>query len=124
MRPIILRSLLIIYCISRPTKSIIYVPLLVRVFHKSVLLIVQYKYLKNFPKDFPLQNLILRTRLCGTGFIPQHRWVVDFHLIDMIRRKYFVPGLYQIRKGKSVGLALKYFYRIHRVGKTVWGGYD
>jgi len=54
------------------TQSIIYVPLLVCVFHKSILLIVQYKYLKNCSKDFTLQNLILRTRSCGNGFIPQH----------------------------------------------------
>ena len=34
-----------------------------------ILLIVQYKYLKSCSGDFILQNLILRTRLCGTGFI-------------------------------------------------------
>jgi len=55
-----------------PTQSIIYVPSLVCVFHKTILLIVQCKYLQSCSKDFKLQNLILLTRLCGTGFIPQH----------------------------------------------------
>ena len=36
-----------------------------------VLLIVQYKYLKSCSEDCMLQDLILRTRLCGTGFVPQ-----------------------------------------------------
>jgi len=52
-----------------PTQSIIYVPLQVNRFHKIILLIVQYKYLKSFSEDFILQNLILRTKLCGIGFI-------------------------------------------------------
>jgi len=73
-------------------------------------------------KDFMLQNLILRTRLCSTGFISQHCWVVDFHLINMIRRKCFAPDIYQLWQGKSAGLALIYFYMIHmihRVGRPV-----
>jgi len=68
------------------------------VFHKSILLIVQYKILKS-----KLQNLILRTILCGTGFISQHGWVVDFHVTKMVKWKCFAPGLYQLRKGKSTG---------------------
>ena len=60
--------------VHRPThwQSLIYVPLLVYVFQKSILLIVHYKYLKSCSKDFTLQDLILRTKLCGTGFCPQH----------------------------------------------------
>jgi len=103
--------------LSRPTQSMIYVPLLVCVFHKSMLLIVQHKYSKSCSKDFKLQNLILRTRLCGTGFILQHCSVVDFHLTKIVRWKYFVKGLYQLREGKSKGPALKYFYIIHRGGR-------
>jgi len=61
----------------RPTQSIIYVPLLVCVFHKSILLIVQYKYFKSYSKDFKLQNLILRTQLCVTGFSPQQSWILN-----------------------------------------------
>ena len=38
-------------------------------FHKSILLIVQYKYLKSCSEDFILKNLILRTRSCGTVFM-------------------------------------------------------
>ena len=70
--------------------------------------------LKSCSKDFKLQDPILRTRVYSKGFIPQHCWVVDFHLTKMVRRKCFVPGLYQPRKGESTGLALKYFYMIHR----------
>jgi len=49
----------------RPTQTIVYVPLLVNTFQKSILLIVQYKYSKSRSGDFILQNLILRTS-CGT----------------------------------------------------------
>jgi len=101
----------------RPTQSILFIPLLVRVFHKSILRIVQYGYLTCCSKDFTLQDLILRTRLCGTGFIPQHCWVVDFHLTKIVRRKCVVPRLYPLRKGKSVEMALEFFYMIHRVGR-------
>ena len=69
--------------ITRPTQSIIYVPLHVNRFQKSILLIVQYKYLKSCSGDFILQNLILRTRSCGTGFITQSGWVFHFHQINM-----------------------------------------
>jgi len=55
----------------RPTQSTIYVPLQLNRFQKKKILIVQYKYLKSCSEDFNLQNLILRTRLCGTGFITQ-----------------------------------------------------
>jgi len=34
-------------------------------------------------------------------------------------RKYFVPRLYQFRRGISGGAALKYFYMIHRGGRTL-----
>ena len=46
-------------CIYRPTPSMIYVPLRVNRFQKSVLLIAQYKYFKSCSGDFILQNLIL-----------------------------------------------------------------
>ena len=68
----------------RPTQSMIYVHLLASVkrFQESILLIVQYKYSKSCTEDFTLQDLNLRTGLCGTGFISQHSRVVDFHLIN------------------------------------------
>jgi len=49
------------------------------------------------------QDLILRTSLCGTGFITQHSWVVHFRLTKMVRRKWFVPVRYQLPKSKSGG---------------------
>jgi len=63
---------------ARPTQSIMYVPLQVNMFLKSILLIVQYKYLKSCSGDFILQNLILRTLSRGTGFITQSSWVFYF----------------------------------------------
>ena len=32
----------------------------------------------------------------------------------MVKRKCFIPQLYQFRRGMSGGQALKYFYMIHR----------
>ena len=63
------------------------------------------------------------SRICMshvTLFIIQHCWVVDFHLTNMIRRKCFVPVRYQPPKSKLAGLASKYFYMIHRVGRYEW----
>jgi len=80
--------------LSRPTQSIIYVPLQVNKFQESILLIVQYKHLKSCSEDFVLQNLILRTRSCGTGFITQSSWVFHFHLTIMVSWKCCVPQLY------------------------------
>jgi len=36
----------------RPTQSVMYVPLQVNIFNESILLIVQYKYLKSFSGHF------------------------------------------------------------------------
>ena len=111
-----------------------YVSLLVNRFQKIILLIVQYKYLKSCSGDFILQNLILRTRSCGTGFItqsscvfhfnltrfsflPDHHGQVEFHLTTMVRWKCFVPPLYQFRRGISGGPALQFFHIIHRGGR-------
>jgi len=73
----------------RPTQSIMYVALQVIRFHKSILLIVQCKYLKSCCEDFILKSLILRTRSCGTAFITQHSWLLHFRqaeicLVEMI----------------------------------------
>jgi len=40
------------YICIRPTESVMYVPLQVNIFHESILLIVQYKYLKSCYGDF------------------------------------------------------------------------
>ena len=94
---------------NRPTESIIHVPLQVNRFQKSILLIVQYKYSKSCSGDFILQNLILRSRSCGTGFITQSSWVFHFHLTIMVRWNCFVPQLYQLRRGIRRGQPLNIF---------------
>jgi len=101
----------------RPIQSIIYDPLQLNRFQKSVLLIIQYNFLKSCSGDFILQNLILRTRSCGTDFITQSSWVFHFHPTILVDDwKCFVPHLYQLRRGISEGPALKYFYMIQRGG--------
>jgi len=95
----------------------VYVPLLVNRFQKSVLLIVQYKYLKFCSGDFILQNLILRTISCGTGFITEPSWLLHFQPTKMVGRKCFVPPRYQLQRGISGRPALKYLCMIHRVGR-------
>ena len=72
-----------------PTQSIVYVPLRVIKFQKSILLIVQYKYLKCCSGDFILQNLILRIRSCGTAFITQSSWLCYFHPTEICQAKIF-----------------------------------
>ena len=71
----------------------------------------------HFPEIFILQNLILRTRSCGTGFITQCSWFFHFHLTTLVRRSCFVPQLYHFRRDISGGPAIKYFYIIHRGGQ-------
>jgi len=88
------------------------------IFQKSILLIVQYKYLKSCSGDFILQNPILRTRSCGTGFITQSSWGFHFRQTTLVWWKCFVPQLYQFRRGISGGPALKYFHMIHRGERT------
>jgi len=96
-------------CMVRPTQAIIYVPLLVNRFQKSILLIVQYKDLKSCSGDCILQNLILRTRSCGTGSVTRSSWGFHSRQIYMIGRKCFVPQFYQFRRGIAGGPALKIF---------------
>jgi len=80
---------------ARATQSMMYVPLRVNRFRIVILLIVQYKYLKSCSKHFILQNLILDTRLCSTGFITQPSWLSDFRVTNMVSRKRFVLAVYQ-----------------------------
>jgi len=97
---------------DRPTQSIIYVPLQVKRFQNSILPIVEYKYFKSCSENIILQNLILRTRSCGIGFITQCSWVFHFHKINMIDWKCFVPQLYQFRRGISGGQPLKETHKL------------
>ena len=79
------------HTLTHPTQSIMYVPLQVNRFQKSVLFIVQYKYLKSCSGDLILQNLILRTRSCGTCLITQSTCGFHFHPTIMVGWKYLVP---------------------------------
>ena len=54
-------------------------------------------------EDQMLQDLIFRTRLCGTGFITQHGCVPDFNVTNMISQKCFIPVRYQLPKVESAG---------------------
>jgi hypothetical protein len=68
-----------------------------------ILLIVQYKYLKSFSKDFIVKNLILHTRLWGTNFITQPSWQSDFSVTNIVRIKRFVLAVYQYQKASQRG---------------------
>ena len=57
---------------------------------------VQVQMIKSDAEDLMIQDLILRTRLCGTGFINQHGWFVHFRLTKMVRWKWFVTVLNQL----------------------------
>jgi len=67
-----------------------------------------------------LQDLILRTKLRGTGFITQQCWVIHFRLTKMVRRKCFVPVTYQLLKGKSRGRPLNFFTWFIGAGGCRW----
>jgi len=63
-----------------------------------------------------LQNLILRTRLCGTGLITQPGWL----LISTRPKRSGRNLLYHLgtmSKGTSAGLAIKYVDMMHMVGR-------
>jgi len=101
----------------RPTQLIIYVPLQVHRFQKIYLLIVQYKYLKSCSKHFILQNLILRTRLCGTGFIIQTNCVLDFHFTEICQAEMICIGGVPVLKRHFGGAGPWIFYMIHKGGR-------
>ena len=109
------------WALSRPTQSIMYIPFQVNRFQKSILLIVQYKYSKSCSEDFVLKNptkiwssaqdhAVLHLLLNTVGFFISARQKSAWW-------KWFVPQLYQLRRGILEGPALKYFYMIHRVGR-------
>jgi len=68
---------------ARPNQSLMF-PYYVNRFQKGISIIVQYKYLKSCSGDFILQNLILRTRSCGSGFITPSSCVFRFHQTIMV----------------------------------------
>jgi len=87
----------------RPSQSIIYVPLQVIRFQESILLIVQYKYLKSCSGDFTLQDLILRIRSRGTSFITQSSWVFHFRLTEICQAEMFCTTVVPAPKGHLGG---------------------
>jgi len=108
---------------SRPTESKIDVPCQVIRFHKSVLLIIHYKYSKSFSENFVFKNLILRTISCGTVCntqLPKRQ--ISAQKSAFV--KWFVPQLYQLPRGILDWPALKYFYMIRRVRGWVRGYRD
>ena len=88
-------------------------------FQKSILLIVQYKYLKSCSKDlypkiwFSAQDhavLLILLNLVGFFIFIRHKCVGP---------KLCVPVVVPFPRGISAGPALKYFHMIHRVGQCV-----
>jgi len=87
---------------------------------KWILLIIQYKCTNNIPKIFIFQNLILRTKLCYTGFIPQPSWFSDFNLTESVIFKWFVLAVYQFwsfEKAFRLGRTLNILHDSHRSGQ-------
>ena len=93
-----------------------YVPLQVNRFHESILLLVQYKYLKSCSGDFDspesdpphkiMRDWIYYSIWLGFSFPPDHDGLVEMICTTV------VPA----SKGHLEGAALKYVYMIHRVG--------
>jgi len=73
-------------------------------FHKSILLIVQYKYLKSCSEDFILKNLILRTRSSGTTFITQHSWLLRFRQAEICLAEMICTTVVPASKGHLGGV--------------------
>jgi len=67
------------------------------------------QYLKSCSGDFILQNLILRTRLCDTGFITKHSCVFGFPTDTNLSEGNDL-AVYQFWKGISAGPALKWVH--------------
>jgi len=89
----------------RPTYTMMDLYCLIDTWKETVWLIFQYKYTKPCAEDQMLQHLILRTRLCGTGFISQLNWLFHFRptKIIMVEWNFFVPVRYQLPKAHRWG---------------------
>jgi len=64
-----------------------YVPLQVNRFAESVLLIVQYKYLKSCSGDFYSPESDPPHKIMVIGFITQSGWVFHFKMTESVRWK-------------------------------------
>jgi len=102
-------------------EPIMYIPFQVNICHKSILLILQYKYLKSCSEDWIVKNptkiwfsaqdhAVLLLLLNIVGFFISARQKSAWW-------KWLVPQLYQHGRGILEGPALKYFYMIHRGGR-------
>jgi len=91
------------------TQSIMYVPLQVNRFRKSVLLIVQYKYLKSSSGDFystesdPPHKIMRYWLYCSIC------WFFHFQLTESVMRKWFVFAVYQEKIAARQGRTLIIF---------------
>jgi len=65
------------------------------------------------------ENLILRTRSCGTALITQHSWLLHVRQAEICLVEMICTSVVPASKGDILeGPALKYFYMIHRVGRA------
>jgi len=78
-------------------------PFQVNRFHKSILLIVQYKYLKSCSEDFVLKNQTLRARSCCTAFITQHNWLLHFRQAEICLMEMICTAVVPASKGQLGG---------------------
>ena len=99
---------------NRPTQSILYVPLQINGFQKSVLLIVQYKYLKSYSGDFYSPGSDPPHKIMRYWFYYSIQLVFSFPPTTLVIWKCLIPQLYQFRRGISGGPALKKNNMIHR----------
>jgi len=77
----------------------IYVPLLVNRFQKKCFTYRSVQILKVLSGDLILQNLILRTISCGTGFITEPSWLPHFQPTTNVGWKCFVLLRFQLQRG-------------------------
>jgi len=93
----------------RPTQSIMYVPLQVNRFRKSVLLIVQYKYLKSCSGDFYSQESDPPHKIMRYWLYYSICWFFHFHLTESVRWKWFVLAVYHLKIASRRGRTLIIF---------------
>jgi len=99
-------------------------PIQINRFQKTILLIVQYKYLKSCSKDFFLKNqtkiwssaqdhAVLHLLLNTVGFFFSTRQKSAW-------QKWIVPQLYQLPRGILEGPALQYYIFTWFIGSGAW----
>jgi len=99
-----------------------YVPLQVNRFPESVLLIVQYRYLKSFSGDFYSPESDRLHKIMRFWFYYSIWFGFSFQSERICHPEMICVAVYQFRKGISAGPALKIFYMIHRGGRYSLAG--